>query len=325
MVTWVDSQDTAWIKEKNKYLGLEKNPTKQYTDSRRYREEVSFKYWFRSIAENCPWVHKIYLVTNGQIPDWLNVENPKLSIVPHQDILSPDALPTFNSNAIETGIARIEGLSENFVLFNDDMYVIHQTREDFFFKDNVPRDEFILYPSIPRDDFDHIMANNLILINNSPEIKDFKKRNISKLFSLKYGVKLIWQFFAMLLPAISGFRNPHIPISYNKSQFLEVEQRFKLSFKQTEFHRFRDNKDISHWVVRYIRLLRGEFETRSPKEAEYLSISEGVVGALNRVFKKERIKLLCLNDDDLDVSSTTLRDVNSFFEKEFPQKSSFEV
>ncbi|MEA0974427.1 stealth conserved region 3 domain-containing protein [Lacticaseibacillus paracasei] len=306
-------------------MSREKHIVDQYADDRRYREEISFKYWFRSVEKNCPWVHKIYLVTNGQIPEWLNIENPKLSVVFHSQILDQEVLPTFNSNAIEMGIAKIPELSENFVLFNDDMYVIHQTNTNFFFEQGLPRDEFVLYPSIPQDDFDHIMFNNLMLVNNSFEVQGYKRRNFSKLFNLKYGVKLFWQFFAMMLPGISGFRNPHVPISYNKSQFLGISKRFKRNFKETETHRFRNNKDISNWVVRYMRLVSGQFVARSPKSAEYLSIDENVLTMLGRVFRHKRVKLLCLNDDELNIPNNVLIGVNQFFQKEFPHKSSFEV
>ncbi|EPC79630.1 polysaccharide biosynthesis protein [Lacticaseibacillus paracasei subsp. paracasei Lpp126] len=313
------------MKEKSLYLSREKHIVDQYADDRRYREEVSFKYWFRSVEKNCPWVHKIYLVTNGQIPEWLNTDNPKLSVVLHSQILGKEVLPTFNSNAIEMGIGRIPGLSENFVLFNDDMYVIHQTNINFFFENGLPKDEFILYPSIPQDDFDHIMFNNLILVNNSSEVQGYKRRNFLKLFNWKYGVKLVWQFFAMMLPGISGFRNPHVPISYKKSQFLDISKRFQKDFKETETHRFRNNKDISNWFVRYMRLLSGQFVSRSPKNAEYLSIDKNALTLLEKFFKHKKVKLLCLNDDELDVPNNVLIGVNDFFQKQFPHKSSFEV
>nr|WP_263852808.1 stealth conserved region 3 domain-containing protein [Lacticaseibacillus paracasei] len=311
--------------EKSAYLSHEKQVVDQFADDRRYREEVSFKYWFRSVEKNCPWVHKIYLVTNGQIPEWLNTDNPKLSVIFHKQILDQKALPTFNSNAIEMGIARIPDLVENFVLFNDDTYVIHQAEREFFFKKGLPRDEFILYPSIPRDDFDRIVFNDLLLVNNAPEIKKYKRRNLTKLFSLNYGVKLIWQLFSLLLPGVSGFRNPHIPISYNKHQFLDIETRFHESFVQTEFHRFRNNEDISHWVVRYMRLISGQFVVRSPKGAEYLSIEDGVVDILVKIFRHKGVKLLCLNDDKANISDDTLHEVNQFFQKQYPYKSTFEV
>lgn len=69
-----------------------------------------------------PWVRYVWIVTNGQIPLWLNVSHPKIRLVNHKDIFKwPEHLPTFNSLAIESHIHLIPGLSEHFIYFNDDM------------------------------------------------------------------------------------------------------------------------------------------------------------------------------------------------------------
>lgn len=90
----------------------------------RYRDYGTFNYWFRMVEMHAPWVNNIYLITNGQRPKWLNVNHPKLKWVRHEEFIPKEYLPTFNASAIEMNIHRIDGLSENFVLFNDDMYLI---------------------------------------------------------------------------------------------------------------------------------------------------------------------------------------------------------
>jgi UDP-N-acetylglucosamine-lysosomal-enzyme len=50
-------------------------------------------------------------VTNGQIPSWLDLDHPRITVVPHEDIfLNQSHLPTFSSPAIETHIHRIKGV-----------------------------------------------------------------------------------------------------------------------------------------------------------------------------------------------------------------------
>lgn len=44
-------------------------------------EELRFS--LRSIEKFAPWVRHIYIVTNGQIPYWLNLSHPKISIIKH--------------------------------------------------------------------------------------------------------------------------------------------------------------------------------------------------------------------------------------------------
>lgn len=71
-----------------------------------------------------PWVRKVYIVTNGQIPFWLNLDSPKIQLIQHSDIADDESiLPTFSSAAIETFIHRIPGLSNNFLYLNDDIFL----------------------------------------------------------------------------------------------------------------------------------------------------------------------------------------------------------
>lgn len=88
----------------------------------RFEDNQELKYSLRSVWVNAPWIRRIYLVTNGQIPNWLNINNPKLYLVPHSSIFKNQShLPTFSSPSIEANIHRIPGLSEHFIYLNDDV------------------------------------------------------------------------------------------------------------------------------------------------------------------------------------------------------------
>lgn len=66
----------------------------------------------------------MFIVTNGQIPEWLDVNHPKVEIITHEMIF-PDSsvLPTFSSSSIEMNLHRIPGLSDYFIYFNDDVFL----------------------------------------------------------------------------------------------------------------------------------------------------------------------------------------------------------
>ncbi|MFR2063638.1 MAG: hypothetical protein ACLS36_08490 [Streptococcus sp.] len=51
----------------------------------------------------------------------------------------PKNLPTYNSAAIELNLHRIEGLSENYLYFNDDMYLIRDSHPSDFYKNGQPK------------------------------------------------------------------------------------------------------------------------------------------------------------------------------------------
>ena len=118
VVPWVDSSDPAWIEQYNHY-----RPEKPITDRGRFRNWDIFRYWFRAVEQYAPWVNKVYLVTNGTFPEWVNAECPKLVLVRHEDYIPEKFLPTFSSHTIELNMDKIPGLSEHFVYFNDDMYI----------------------------------------------------------------------------------------------------------------------------------------------------------------------------------------------------------
>ena len=67
------------------------------------------------------------------LPKWLKEEHPKLHIVRHEDFIPAEFLPTFSSHPIEWNFHRIEWLTENFVYFNDDMFLIKKSFSGRFF------------------------------------------------------------------------------------------------------------------------------------------------------------------------------------------------
>lgn len=84
----------------------------------RFQDNDELKYSLRSLEKHANWVRNIYLVTNGQVPNWLNVSNPRIRLVTHEDIFpNKTHLPTFSSPAIESHLHRIKGYSLLFVLF----------------------------------------------------------------------------------------------------------------------------------------------------------------------------------------------------------------
>ncbi|RLN63693.1 hypothetical protein BBP00_00003950 [Phytophthora kernoviae] len=99
----------------------------------RFRDNEELRYSLRSLEKYAPWVRHIYVVTDGQIPSWLDIESPKLSIVKHRDIFTNEShLPVFSSPAIEWSLDNIPGLSDMFLYFNDDVFLGSPIRpEDF--------------------------------------------------------------------------------------------------------------------------------------------------------------------------------------------------
>lgn len=130
---WCDGSDENWLKEKQYYQAQSGQLDINATDDSRFVQHDELKFSLRSVELYMPWINHIFIVTNGQIPQWLDTNTPKISIVTHKEIMPADALPTFNSNAIEACIPNIPNLSEHFLYANDDMFISGSVEEDFFF------------------------------------------------------------------------------------------------------------------------------------------------------------------------------------------------
>jgi len=55
----------------------------------RFEDNEELRYSLRSVERHAPWVRHIFIITNGQIPSWLNLDNPRVTVVPHQVTFTP--------------------------------------------------------------------------------------------------------------------------------------------------------------------------------------------------------------------------------------------
>ena len=133
--TWVDGRDPAWNQARlDRLAGLSGTATtREASGQARFVSRDELRYSFRSVHLFAPWVRRIHLVTAGQVPDWLDPSHPQVSVVDHSAILPPDALPTFNSHAIESALHRLPDLAEHFVYLNDDFFLGRPLGPEAFF------------------------------------------------------------------------------------------------------------------------------------------------------------------------------------------------
>ncbi|XP_019882815.2 N-acetylglucosamine-1-phosphotransferase subunits alpha/beta isoform X2 [Camponotus floridanus] len=116
--TWVNGSDPVFLENLQKHVPI----MDLSTAASRFSDKDELRYSLRSLEMYAPWVRHVYIVTNGQIPSWLDMDNPRMTLVSHEDIFSNKSdLPTFSSPAIESHIHRIPGISDKFLYFNDDV------------------------------------------------------------------------------------------------------------------------------------------------------------------------------------------------------------
>lgn len=143
VIAWVNGDDPSHKEKRTFFLEQEKtdNLRRGATEHTRFADNNEIWFCIHFIRKNAPWIHRIFLVTDNQVPVWLSDELKKslnVIMIDHRVIFSgfEDCLPTFNANTIETMLFRIPGLSDNFLYFNDDVFLIRPTREQDYFAGN---------------------------------------------------------------------------------------------------------------------------------------------------------------------------------------------
>ena len=136
VITWVDGSDEEYKKKIEKHLTTSTNYKKQYLQAN------EIEYCVKSILKFAPFVRRIFIVTDNQKPSFSGledlIESNKVKVVDHKEIFNgyEKYLPTFNIRSIDTVLHRIEDLSEMFVYFNDDVFLINKIREEDWFVKN---------------------------------------------------------------------------------------------------------------------------------------------------------------------------------------------
>lgn len=325
VITWVDMNDPDWQREFNKYCNRGNN-SKNGTSKARFRDYGFLRYWFRGVEKYAPWVRKIHFISSGQVPDWLDVNNPKINLVHHKDFIPLQFIPTFNSVVIERYLHRIPGLSEHFVYFNDDFYIINKVEKERFFRNGLPCDIAVFEYNPSWSQWYKRIKNNIRIIN-----RHFDKENVmmkwhDKWFDRSYGTKARWNYILKFYNKFITLRTPHNAQPYLKSTFEEVWAAAEKELTETSSNRFRALSDYTPELFRTWQICRGNFEPYNTyKDTKIFPLMIRPKQAAQAI-RQQSYSLICLNDNvhirNYDAVMENLRDA---FQLVFPDKSDFEV
>lgn len=325
VIPWVDGSDPEWLAERRRYETEEDRRDIARASDIRYRSWDNLQYWFRGVERFAPWVRRIHFVTWGHLPNWLNTDHPKLHIVKHEDYIPEKYLPTFSSHVIEWNFHRIADISEQFVYFNDDMFLLDKVKPKDFFRNGKPRDTFSMNAiSLPKISTMCPPLYNASVLNRHFTKADVVFRNALRLLDPRNGSDVFRTLFTLPWPNITGVSEPHLATNLLKSTY---EELWNLEFELLDrvcSHKFREANDVNQWLVRDWQLCKGEFSIR-PKwfgRRFNQSIGDRIVD----VVENQRYKLVCINDDataeSFEKEKNLLIDA---FDHLLPAKSSFEV
>lgn len=330
VVPWVDCNDSEWIKLYHHYRCTEEH----VEDEARYRNWDIFKYWFRAVEQYAPWVNKVFLVTNGTFPKFINPNHPKLVLINHLDYIPSKFLPTFNANTIELNIFRIKELSERFVYFNDDFFINAPISPNYYFRDGLPCDnnEEQLFPPLSYSKNNQFGISIMELMDVSVVNGFYKRRDSVKSkpknwYGFHLGFKGLCKSLVMMRKErFQGFVMRHYEQPYLKSILNEVWEKAEQPLLNS-CTQFRQYSNLNQYVFRYWQLASNRFyPVRLSGEVFQLGVDD-LHQAINALYN-DNIKSLCLNDTPLCDNDRFLKEsqlLREAFERKFPQKSSFEL
>ena len=223
--TWVDGNDPSWLRRRNATLGLPSAGDEADAGIRsaaRFRDRDELRYSLRSIDLFAPWVNRIWIVTDQQVPDWLDLGHPRVRVVDHREIFrDPGVLPTFNSHAIETQLHHVDGLSEQFLYLNDDVFFGRLIGPQTFFNAGGLPKTFGSRTQIP-----------LTPISDGDESYAVAAKNNRALLEHSHGRTLTHGFL-------------HTPHAHRRSTLGLIEQDYAAAVARTAGNRVRAATDIS--------------------------------------------------------------------------------
>ncbi|MFC3574730.1 stealth conserved region 3 domain-containing protein [Streptomyces yaanensis] len=305
--TWVDGADISWLERKNAVLAAKGIETEDAaTSAARFRNRDELRYSLRSLDMYAPWIRNIYLVTDRQVPSWLDTSHPRVRVVDHTEIFGNEgALPTYNSHAIESRLHHIEGLAEHFLYFNDDVFAARPIQPSLFFLGN--------------GQSKHFMSSNAIPMNPIADGDEFSRmaaKNNRQLVSWMFGRTLVNSFI-------------HAPHPLRRSVMFDLEKQFPDALRNTAHNQLRDASDVS--VASSLHHYFGYYTGRSVPggiSSGFVNVGlSGQVKKLNHLLAERSNDVFCLNDfHDGDISEDEQdATLAAFLPSYFPIASQFEA
>nr|WP_258314854.1 stealth family protein [Streptomyces sp. Act143] len=302
--TWVDGHDPAWRQRRAACAGQAYH--EEADNAARYLNRDELRYSLRALSQYAPWVRTVHLITDDQVPAWLDTGAAGLHVVGHKEIFSdPSLLPTFNSHAIESQLHHIDGLSEHFLYFNNDVFLGRcVVPQDFFLANGLTR----FFPS------------SVLIPPGEPNPLDVPVaaagKNNRALIEAAFGT-------------VVNQKMKHTPHALRRSVLYEMEARFPEEHHATAGHRFRSLDDVSfvsslhhYYAFHTARAVPGHLRYA------YLDVSHPALATrLAALLARRDRQVFCLNDtvsgeQEQDARSDLITD---FLEAYFPIPGPYEI
>lgn len=307
--TWVDGADERWrarmLAARQRYQG----PVDRASiDDSRFLNVDELRYSVRSAFAFAPWFRHLHLVTDGQVPDWLDRDHPRVSVVHHDEIWDdPGQLPVYNSHAIEARLHHIPGLADHYLYLNDDVFFGKLTQASTFF---TPGGLCKFFPSTTR-------------IGLGPPVLGEPPGSVAA----KNDRRILHE----VVGAIQTRRLRHTGHPQRRDVALELEERVPEVYRRTAGSKFRSPDDISPIALQSWYAYRTGRAVTASLRYRYVGLSRRA--QLDRLdeLRSARVTMLCLNQEedkgegDAVEAGAMTQALTDFLTHEYPFRSPLEA
>ncbi|WP_417884130.1 stealth family protein [Vibrio rumoiensis] len=307
--TWVNGNDRLWNDKKNSYLknsNVYKNSLDEQAGSQRFTDNNELKYSLRSIELFAPWVNHIYIVTDNQIPEWLN-EQENVTIIDHKEIIPEEYLPTFNSSVIEAHLHNITTLQEMFIYFNDDMFLGKKTVKHDFFKHGKPNIFTSSIFPVKKKEPKFSTYNTQAIVDSRNIVKSKIRKEVN--YGIKHGIKpLLKSRLKLIAQQYSMFLTPY----YN--------EKFRLTpFSLLYIYTFNEIA-LRNANTKYLKTLRLRSRLYLKLFPTFCYIKDSNIKKFSDNYEKISPFVFCVNE-----ISINLEKIHLFSHGKLSKKSKFEI
>lgn len=288
VITWVDGLDPAHLKKRKSVMGSAPNLFHENAiNPHRWACNGELYFCLASLEHNAPWLRKIWIVVDAQSPDLSGLSaalRAKIQLVDHTEIFANQGaiLPTFNSLAIETFLWNIPGLSDQFIYFNDDVFLTSPCQPSDFFTMNGPILRGTWADFSPLED-DPVQMADPVKFNHYMQI------NAAALCGV---------------PSQRLFRTAHVAHPCLRPTMAQLHSRFAAAFRANAGYRMRNIHQFSPQSLHnHACILNKTATVNSVKDHCHIYSGQGVgavdgtiAALLQNIDETPDIKMLCIND-----------------------------
>ena len=311
---WCDGNETEFKKRRQLYSkNVNESSSNEVNGDKRFISNDELKYSLRSLEMYAPWINHVFIVTDRQKPEWLNIRYDKVTVVDHSEIMPKDIIPCFNSDVIEYFLGFIPGLSEYYLFSNDDTYFGRTAKPEDFFLDNKPIVRVKKFSGVLINEEDASNYSYLKTVVNSLEL-------INNTYKKSYKLQL-----------------HHNIDAYTRTSYITTYNKFKHELNKYIHNRFRDKDDLQRTLFNIDMICNGRGVMRVVNDPPvwkrhfrffFKNLWESYVDDDSLKARKEILKyrplLFCLNGSDY-IGDENQNSMKNFLEKLFPVKSRFEL